>query len=229
MAVEKVSTLIQDAPEFQNLVRSKLMKRGGVGYVQPGPNSFPTIEEFHQFISACGALPCAAWLDGLSRGEQAEEELLRLLIGKGVVALNIIPDRNWNIADPEMRQVKVQNLYQVVQLAQSLDLPLNVGTEMNSFGNRLIDDFEVPELQPVQQAFIDGAHFIFGHTVLERALGQGYQSEWARVHLPTRRERNAFYTQAGYRVAPGRVGLVRLQRLHPNLKPEQMLKELLRS
>ena len=51
--------------------------------------------------SACGALPCATWLDGTSAGEQAIDELLDLLIGKGAVALNIIPDRNWNIADPE--------------------------------------------------------------------------------------------------------------------------------
>ncbi len=47
------------------------MKRGGVGYVQPGNDTFPTVEQFHELITACGALPCAAWLDGLSEGEQA--------------------------------------------------------------------------------------------------------------------------------------------------------------
>ena len=34
-------------------------------------------------IAACGAIPCAAWLDGTLPGEQAIEELLELLIGKG--------------------------------------------------------------------------------------------------------------------------------------------------
>lgn len=223
MPVEKIAGLIEDAAEFQNLVRSKLMKRGGVGYVQPGPDSFPSVEEFHQFIRACGALPCAAWLDGLSKGEQAEKELLGLLIGKGVVALNIIPDRNWNVSDPGLRKVKVQNLYQVVELAQSLDLPLNIGTEMNSFGNKLCDDFEAPELQPVRQAFSDGANFIFGHTVLQRALGLGYQSEWAQVHLPSRRERNTFYTRLGAMVVPGKTGLERLKRQKLPVTPEQIL------
>ena len=31
------------------------------------------------------------------------DALLELLINKGVVALNIVPDRNWNISDPETR------------------------------------------------------------------------------------------------------------------------------
>jgi len=110
---EQVASLMDDTPGFQNLIRAKLMKRGGVGYVQPNPDTFPTVEEFHELIVACDALPCAAWLDGTSAGEQAIEELLGLLIGKGVVALNIIPDRNWNIADPETRRVKVQNLHDV--------------------------------------------------------------------------------------------------------------------
>jgi hypothetical protein len=179
------------------------MKKGGVGYVQPGPDTFPTVEEFHRFIIACGALPCATWLDGLSAGEQAIEELLELLIGKGVVALNIVPDRNWNIADPDQKRLKMQKLYEVVELAQKLDLPLNVGTEMNAYGQKLVDDFDAPELAPVRAAFMDGAYFIYGHTVAQRALGLGYQSDWARTHLPSRRERNAFYTELGRKVEPG--------------------------
>ena len=98
---EQVAPLIGDEPKLQNLIRLKLMKRGGVGYVQPSPTTFPTIEEVHHFIVACGALPCVAWLDGTLPGEQAIDELLELHIGKGVVAFNIVPDRNWNIADPE--------------------------------------------------------------------------------------------------------------------------------
>ena len=58
---------------------------------------------------------------------------------------------------------------------------------MNAPGNKLVDDFDVPEMAPVKQAFLDGAHFIYGHTVMQRALGLGYQSEWAQTHLPTRR------------------------------------------
>jgi hypothetical protein len=223
---DEVAKIIGDAPRFQNLVRSKLMKRGGVGYVQPGPDTFPTVEDFHRMIVQCGALPCAAWLDGTSAGEQAIAELLDLLIGKGAVALNIIPDRNWNIADPETRRARVQNLYDVVRLAGELALPLNVGTEMNSYGQKLVDDFDAPEMAPLHQAFMDGATFVYGHTMLQRALGLGYQSEWACSYLPTRRERNEFYTQAGYRTPPGKTGLTRLKQLTAAMSPADMLSKL---
>ena len=173
IAPEQVAAQIGDGPKFQNTVRSKLMKRGGVGYAQPGPDAFPSVEEVNQLVTACGALPCATWLDGLSAGEQAMEELLNLLIEKGAAALNIVPDRNWNIPDPELRRVKIQNLYAVVALAEKLDLPLNIGTEMNAPGQKLIDDFDAPELAPVRQAFLDGAYFIYGHTVMQRGAGIG--------------------------------------------------------
>ena len=215
-----------DGPGLQNLIRAKLMKRGGVGYVQPGPDTFPTIEEFHQLITSCGALPCAAWLDGTTTGEQAMEELLELLIDKGVVALNIVPDRNWNFVDSVVRKQKVENLHQVVWLAQKLDLPINVGTEMNSFGNKLVDDFDAPELAPVRQAFLDGATFIHGHTMLQRALGLGYQSDWAKSHLPSRAVRNDFYTRAGYLIPPGKHGFDQLLALPSDISPTDLLKRL---
>jgi hypothetical protein len=222
----EVEALIDDVPAFKNVIRAKLMKRGGVGYVQPSPESFPTLDTFHEMITLCGALPCFAWLDGTSAGEQDIEELLGLMVEKGAVAANIIPDRNWNIKDPETRRVKVQNLHDFVRLAQELDLPLNVGTEMNKYGLKLVDDFDVPEVEPVREAFLDGAYFVYGHTLMQRALDSGYQSQWARAHLPTRRARNAFYTQVGRLVPPGQIGLARLQQFGPDTKPEAMLSRL---
>jgi hypothetical protein len=223
VAPDQVAALSDDRPGLQNLVRSKLMKRGGVGYVKPDPSTFPSVDEVHKLVVGCAALPCATWLDGTSAGEQAIEELLALLLDKGAVALNIVPDRNWNIPDPELRRLKRQNLYDVVQLAQELALPLNIGTEMNSFGQKLIDDFDAPELAPVRQAFIDGAYFVYGHTVMQRALGLGYQSEWAQAHLPSRRERNDFYTRLGYQVPPGEESLARLKLLAPAMSPADIL------
>ena len=231
---DQVETLACDLPTFKNLVRAKLMKRGsvpsewpfesyGVGYVQPDSGAFPTVEQVNELIVGCGALPCATWLDGTSAGEQAIEELLDLLIGKGVVALNIVPDRNWNIADPELRRRKVRNLHEVVRTAQVLALPLNVGTEMNKAGQKLVDDFDAPELAPVRQAFLDGAHFVYGHTALQRALGLGYQSDWARTHLPSRRERNAFYTRMGHLVEPGQTGIAQLRRMDAGVTPDEMV------
>jgi hypothetical protein len=226
LPLEQVKDLRQDAPRFQNLIRLKLMKRGGVGYVQPGPESFPGIDEVNQFVLDGGGLPCLGWLDGTSPGEHAIEELADLSIRKGAVAMNIIPDRNWNIADPETRRLKLQKLYDVVNLAEQLALPLNVGTEMNAYGQKLVDDFDAPELAPVRSAFLEGAHFVYGHTVLQRASGLGYGSAWAIANLPSRRERNAFYTELGYSVGPGAQSLNRLRKLDGGQKPAALLRQV---
>ena len=223
---EEVASAVDDPAKLQTLIRAKLMKGGGVGYIQPTPDMFPSVEELHDLTLACGALPCAAWLDGTSEGEVAIEELLELLMDKGVVALNIVPDRNWNISDPEIRRLKVQNLYEVVDLARDLGLPLNVGTEMNSFGQKVVDSFDSPELAPVRQAFIDGAYFIYGHTVLQRVLALGYQSEWAAAHFQSRPERNQFYTRLGYLVPPGEAGMAQLKTLDPTMLPADILSKL---
>lgn len=203
MAEAEVATLMEQPAAFQNLIRAKLMKKGGVGYVQPGHDTFPPIDKLNAMILACGALPCAAWLDGTTSGEERIGDLLDLLVGKSAVALNIVPDRNWNLRDSAERERKVGKLYEVVELARQLDLPLNIGTEMNSFGLKLVDDFDAPALQPVRQDFLDGAYFVYGHTVLQRHTGLGYQSDWAKAHFTRRREANAFYTALGRAVAPG--------------------------
>jgi hypothetical protein len=220
----RVEAMIDDVPNFKNAIRSKLMKQGGVGYVQPGPDTFPSVDQLHEMVVLLGALPCFTWLDGTSEGEQAIEELLGLMVAKGAVAVNVIPDRNWNIRDAEEKRVKVRNLYEIVRLAEEMDLPVNVGTELNRSGLKLVDDFDAPELAPVRQAFLDGAMFIYGHTVAQRALGIGYQSAWAARHLPSRRERNAFYLALGRRVPPGRAGLQRLRGVKMG-PPQELLAE----
>lgn len=223
MARDQVDRMALDSAALQNTIRIRLMKRGGVGYVQPETATFPRVDEFHEFIAACGALPCATWLDGTSSGEQRIVPLLELLISKGTVALNIIPDRNWNIADAQQQRIKLDNLYAVVKHAKALDLPLNVGTEMNSFGQKLVDDFAAPELDPVREAFLDGAYFIYGHTIAAREAGIGYSSPWAAAHLPSRRERNDFYIRLGRAVEPNDEGLSVLRHVVPGMTPAQIL------
>lgn len=226
LAPEKVDAFLGERPFPHDAIRSKLMKRGGVGYVQPGPESFPSFDEVTQTIIACGAIPLFGWLDGTSSGEQRIGELLELAISKGVAGLNIIPDRNWNLPDPAERELKVRKLYEVVELARALDLPIIVGTEMNKPGQRIIDDFEAEPLRPLVADFVRGADFLYGHTLMQRALGLGYQSVWARRHLPTRRERNLFYQRVGEIVPPGAMALGRVASLPKDLDPEALLGQL---
>lgn len=222
----QMDEIMQDPAALANLVRKKLMKRGGVAYVQPGPDTFPPVETFHQLITGCGALPCAAWLDGFSAGEQAMDRLLPLLVDKGARAFNIIPDRNWNVADPALKERKLANLYAVVELAQDLALPILVGTEMNSPGLKIVDDFDAPELAPVRDVFLDGAYFIYGHTVMARHAGLGYASAWAQAALPTRRERNQFYTAVGRQVPPTPAGIAKVRALAPAMDTADALQAL---
>jgi len=202
LARDEVQQRMQDRNAFQDFLRSKLMKRGGVGYIQPTPESFPTVQEFHTIMQSSGALPCAAWLDGTSEGEMHIEDLLSLLVDKGVAALNIVPDRNWNINDTQEKAAKLDKLYAIVDLAQRWDLPILVGTEMNKFGQKLVDDFDAPELAPVRDAFMNGAATLYGHTQLQRYAEIGYQSAWAEQHFSTRMEKNSFYRQAGQSILP---------------------------
>ncbi|MGM0401988.1 MAG: hypothetical protein ACQEQT_11920 [Chloroflexota bacterium] len=224
--VATVNEFLGDKPYPHNEIRSKLMKRGGVGYTQPDPDTFPPLEQVTEAIIASGAIPSYPFLDGTSEGEQDMDRLLRFLIDKGVGALTVIPDRNWNIEDPQLRAQKVDRLYQVLNLARALDLPVLAGTEMNKAGQRLVDDFESEALRPFHTDFMQGADWLYGHTLMQRALERGYQSEWAKEHLPGRTERNAFYVQIGRLVEPGTDGLVRVARLNGVQRPTDILAQL---
>jgi len=226
LSEEEVHICILDLQSFYNTVRSKLMKRGGIGYVQPTVDSFPLIDEFHRIVLACGALPCVGWLDGTSDGEREIKKLLGLLVEKGAAAVNIVPDRNWNIADPQVKAEKLANLYRVVEAARALDLPIIVGTEMNSFGQKHIDDFDTPELVPIRDDFIEGAYFIYGHTRMQRLWGMGAQSEWACTKLPERKSRNAFYITAGKAIPPGKLTKEILAILSSDMSVETVFNQL---
>lgn len=225
--VTRIEAAFGPEPGPNELLRSKLMKRGGVGYVQPSPSSFPTLLQVSRMISACGALPTYAWLDGYSAGEQAIEELLKVMLANGVVGLTVIPERNWNLADLVAKTEHVHRFDAILKLAAQMDLPIFIGTEMNKAGQPIEDDFlEVEALRPWHKTFVDGADLLYGHTMLERALGLGYQSDWAQQHLPTRRERNAFYTEVGRLVTPGLDAVDKLHAISQVADPKTLLDSL---
>ncbi len=221
-----IENAMQDLELFKNIVRRKLMKQGGVAYIQPTVDSFPHVNEFHKLVKNCRAIPCAAWLDGTSPGEKDIEELLTLLIEKGTAAINIIPDRNWNIADTSKKKIKIANLRQVVELARKLDLPIHIGTEMNSFGQKIVDDFNAPELMPYRKSFMNGAAFIYGHTWMEKRWKMGYQSQWAEIHFLDRKSRNDFYTNIGKILPPKISDPNLLWEINVRLDPKEVIERI---
>jgi hypothetical protein len=197
-----VEVFLGDAPFPHDAIRSKLMKRGGVGYAQPGPETFPSLPAVADAIVACGAIPTYGFVDGMSAGEARLDALLELMIAQGAGGLTIIPDRNWNIQDPAEKATKLAALHSAIALAERVDLPVLAGTEMNRPGQRELDDFTAPELRPFWPVFQRGAAWLWGHTVLQRLCACGYQSAWARGWLPSRGARNAFFAQVGAACGP---------------------------
>jgi phosphoribosylformylglycinamidine (FGAM) synthase-like enzyme len=175
------------------------MKRGGIGYVAPDQGSFPSMADVNRFALAAGAIPTGTWLDGTSEGEKAIEELLKVAMSTGVAALNIIPDRNYRQGT---KDEKLQNLYQVVDLTEKLGLPIVVGTEMNSPGQKFVDDFDSQEISPLMPVFLKGAYIVYAHSVLQQRAGLGYTSDWARKNFGSVATKNEFFRELGASLKP---------------------------
>ncbi|GMW01412.1 MAG: hypothetical protein AMXMBFR84_25490 [Candidatus Hydrogenedentota bacterium] len=199
----KIRELSSNPPEFQGLIRAKLMKAGGVGYVKPEGKDFPLLSTVATFIASEGAIPTYAWLNGVTAGEKAMTELLDTMEHAGVFMLNIIPDRNWNLKDAVERAAKVSELHRIVAEAERRGWPLVVGTEMNAHGQRHVDDFHAPEMAPLVEPALRGAHILYGHTCLQKYARIGFVSEWAKAQFRDKATRNAFYEEAGKALQPG--------------------------
>ena len=119
-------------------------------------------------ISASGAIPTGTWLDGTSESEKNPEELLVFMKEMGMSILNIIPERNYNLKNPAEKAVKVANLNAVMTAAQRLNMPVVAGTEMNKYGQPLVDNFDAPELRPYLEDFRKAGQLLWEHTKRRR-------------------------------------------------------------
>ncbi len=154
-----------EAP-MEEFIRALLVKAGGLGYEQPGPHTFPPLDDFIRWVRECDALPMIAWLDGGSAAEADPEAMLECMRAKGVCAVNIIPDRNHKIADPAVRARKLAKLDEIAKLADRMHLPVQIGTEMNKDGQPFVDDLAAEALRPYADQFLAGAAIMVGHTIL---------------------------------------------------------------
>lgn len=199
----RISSTMASPPGFLELIRARLIKEISREDNGSSPGSFPALEEVIGMIRSLGGLPTAAWLDGTSEGEKNIRNLLEFLQGKGVGVLNIIPERNWNIQNAEEKRIKVGNLDTVIRTARDLGLPLIAGTEMNKHGQKFVDDFRTPELNPFREDFQNGAAFVYGHAEMAGIFGKGYESPWAKRTLPDESQRRRFFTAVGEIMRPG--------------------------
>ena len=220
LGVDAAPLGLPEGRDLMNTIRAKTMKRGGVGYVQPDKGSFPMMADTNRFILASGGMPVHTWLDGTSDGEQAIEELLDVAMSTGAVAINVIPDRNYTAGQQDQ---KVKNLYQVIEVAQKRDLVIVGGTEMNSPGQKFVDDFSSDELAPLLPVFAKGAHIVYAHSVLQQQCDLGYTSDWAGREFKTVAERNDFFEELGKSMQPDQEA--NLAGLTETATPEEVLEQ----
>lgn len=193
-----VADLAKNRPAMEEKVRAKLAKRGGLGYVQPDSKTFPPVGEIYAWVKASGGIPMDSWLDGTSDGEKRARELFECNRSLGALALNLIPDRNWNVANPDEKRLKLANLRTVVDLAAECHMPLHIGTEGNKAGLPFVDDLSGAELAPYKGLFISGARVLVGHTVLSRFAGFGYAGPEAEAEFGTDvQAKNALFEAVG--------------------------------
>ena len=225
---EKLDITLDDPAEFegadlQATIRAKTMKRGGVGYVKPGKGSFPEMSKINEFVLAAGGIPTHTWLNGLSDGEKEIEELIKVSMSTGVAALNIIPDRNFTAG---VKDEKLANLNHVVELCEKYDLPVIVGTEMNSPGLKFVDDLDSDELAPLAPIFLKGAHIVYAHYVMQKQLELGYVSDWAKENFAKTADKNDFYEKLGIEMEPSKEDLLNELAGQDIITPDQILEKL---
>jgi hypothetical protein len=189
--------LMANRPAFEETVRMRLAKRGGLGYVQPSSDTFPPTESVFDWVRSCEAIPMEGWLDGLNDGEADGRAFLECSRSKGSAVLNLIPDRNWNLKDPEMKARKYYKLREIIAIAESLDMPLNIGTEMNKLGQPVFDNLECESLKPFKPIFLNGARIITGHALLLRFAGFSYVGKNAEAEFKTVPAKNKFFDSVG--------------------------------
>jgi hypothetical protein len=218
---ERLGGAPAESAKLQGLIRAKTMKQGGVGYVAPDRGSFPEIAQMNRFVAEAGAIPTVTWLDGFSAGERKMDEFVDVAMASGAAALNVIPDRNYTPGAPDD---KVKNLYAVVTLAERRGFPVVAGTEMNAPGQKFVDSFASAELKPLAPTFLRSACIIYAHTVLQRELGLGYLSPWAKASFSSVAAKNELFAAAGRALRPS--GEKRLSAIDASASPKQLLASL---
>jgi hypothetical protein len=212
--LDKTAALMGDLPAFEEAVRSRLAKKGGFGYEPPSVGTFPPVDVFLSWVASCGAVPMATWLDGTSGGESDAPAFLECLRAKGARALNLIPDRNWNIRNPDEKALKIGKLGEIVSAAVALHLPINIGTELNKQGVPFTDDLDGAALRPHKEVFLRGARLFVGHSLLARYAGFGYVGAKADAQFgDDTAARNTFFERVGAQPPLARAEADRLRQM----------------
>jgi len=146
---------------FLEMLRKALIKFGGPGYIAPEKENFPRLEEVTAMIEKAGGIPTGTWLDGSSKGEEDAGKFVSFLKGKGIRAITIIPERNYNFKDVTEKEKKVKKLNEFMQACMDMKMPVVCGTELNKTGQPFVDDFTKSEITVYLDYFLQSASVFF--------------------------------------------------------------------
>jgi len=151
----------ENMSQLYEVIRQKLIKFGGPGYVKAESSDFPLFDDVVKMVVKAEGIPIGTWLDGTNEGERSPEFFIELLKEKGIKGITIIPERNWNIKDKMEKEIKVKNLDKFMETCIKMNMPVICGTEMNKYGQPFVDNFKVPEISKYLGYFIKSFENLF--------------------------------------------------------------------
>ena len=102
-------------------------------------------------------------------------------------------------------------MYDVVKVANRMQLPINAGTEQNSFGQPFVDDFESEAMRPLWPDIMRGANIMVGQARLARYAGVSYCDAAAQSAFgPDLAAKNACFERIGRLPCPDAAERARL-------------------
>lgn len=162
---------IDNIAALENEIRGKLLKAGGVAYVEESPEAFLSLEEVIDLIIDAGGIPCYPVLLDDPKGnytdfEGNKEKLYQSLVEKNVFSIELIPGRN-----------NYKDLKEFVTFFHQKGFIITFGTEHNTpkLDNLTIScRGGVPLGEELKVVNFEGAAIIAAHQYLKAKGEEGF-------------------------------------------------------
>lgn len=160
-----------DAAAFENEIRSRLLKKGGVAFVEEDEKAFLEVSEIKDIIISMGGIPTYPLLLDNKEGEftdfeHPKEKLLEELLDRGVYSIEFIPNRN-----------SFDQLKEYVGYFYEQGFIISFGTEHNTpdLSKMTVDCRDNVELDPTLKLIsYHGAAVLAAHQYLRLKGEDGY-------------------------------------------------------
>lgn len=160
-----------DNASVENEIRSRMLKSGGIAFVEEDPLAFPELEEIISVIRDGGGVPCYPVLLDDNKGlftdfESGAEYLYNRLISFGISCIELIPGRNdINLLGPFVKFFSDKGF--VVLFGTEHNTPALDPLKVTARGGIALDD-------QLRQTGYEGACIIAAHQYMRSRGEEGY-------------------------------------------------------